>query len=464
VSADGRLYALGSERGTVRLLDLRSGAVRNMRGRHESPVLRLAFTPDNGTLVTTSEDGEVLVWDVEQGEVRERLEGHTGETQGLALSRSGATAYTAALDGRTNIWDLAGARRLARPFSTGAPFVVENDEFPKELAITPDGGSLAVAQSNGHVDFFDTRTLRRKRTVKALSGFAAAVDVSRDGRMLAVTGEGGELRLFDARTLRPVGELPGMRSTSQAVTFSPNGRLVAAGELGLSTPGGDGAGGRVHIWDAPRGTGAPANARVSFRLMSPSLSFSPDGRLLAAAGFEEPSEVREVANGKLVARLKTSEFGRSVAFSPDRRLLATGLYDGRIELWSTETWKQVGRALEGQTGRVISLEFSPDGRTLATSSADGTVVLWEVASRKQVGAPLTVLGEARDAFVSAQMAPDGRHVFATSAQGPASRWAISPEAWKAHACRVAGRDLTAREWREALPERAQQSICGGDGN
>jgi WD40 repeat protein len=360
-----------------------------------------------------------------------------------------------------NIWDLAGARRLARPFSTGAPFVVEDDEFPKELAITPDGGSLAVAQASGHVDFFDTRTLRRERTVKALPGFAAAVDVSRDGRTLAVTGEGGALRLFDARTLRPAGELPGMRSSSQAVTFSPDGRNIAAGELGVNAPGGGGAGGRVHVWDAPRGADAPADPRFSFRLVSPSLAFSPDGRQLAAAGIEEPSEIRDVASGKLVARLNTSEFARSVAFSPDGRLLAIGLYDGRIELWSTETWKQVGRPLEGQTGRIISPEFSPDGRTLATSSADGTVVLWDVATRKQVGAPLTVLGEA-DAFISAAMAPDGRHVFATSNQGPASRWAISPEAWKAQACRVAGRDLTAIEWRDALPERAQQPICGGN--
>ena len=344
--SDGRLYALGSDQGTVRALDLRTGDVRRFNGRHESPVKRLAFTPDHRTLVTTSEDGGVLVVDVANGAVRERLEGHTGETYGLALSTSGATAYTAALDGRTIFWDIAGTRRLATPFTTGAPFVTEKDEFPKELAIAPDGRSLAIAQVNGHVDLYSTGSMRRERTVRALRQ-SAAVDVSPDGHTLAVAGEKGQADVFDARTLRPIGELKGMRSNSQAVTFSPDGKLVAAGELGSSTP--DGAGGRVHVWDTQRQAGTGA-ARVSFPLASPSLAFSPDGGLLAAAGIVRPTEVREVVSGKLVARLPTSTDSRSVAFSPDGRLLAIGQYDGRSQLFSTKTWKPSGRPTRGADG------------------------------------------------------------------------------------------------------------------
>ena len=38
---------------------------------------------------------------------------------------------------------------------------------------------------------------------------------------------------------------------------------------------------------------------------------------------------------------------------------------------------------------------------------------------------------------------------------------MSPEAWKRHACLVAGRELTADEWSEALPGRPYQSACPG---
>jgi hypothetical protein len=36
----------------------------------------------------------------------------------------------------------------------------------------------------------------------------------------------------------------------------------------------------------------------------------------------------------------------------------------------------------------------------------------------------------------------------------------SVEAWKRHACRVAGRELTRREWEEALPDQPYRAVCG----
>ena len=453
VSRDGKLFALGSAAGVVRVLDLRSGAVRRFEGRHRSAVLRLAFTPDGRTLVTSAEDGDVIVWDVEGDAIRETLTGHDKALYGLALSSDGRTLYSAAHDGRTMVWDLAGDRRLGTPFGTGEPFVVEDDQFPKGVAIRPDGRTLAVTQSDGTVDLVDAQTLRPRRSLQALPGFAAAVDFSPDGRLMAVTGEGGRITLWDGRTARPAGPgLQGPGTTSQALAFSPDGRLLAAAGLGDASSPDETRPAMVMVWDVRRRT--PTGVR--FGLTSPSIAFSPDGRLLAAAGIEEPTEVRDARTGRLVARLKTDDDGRSVAFSPDGTLLVTGLYDGRIQLWSTETWKPVGRALEGHSGRVISPEFAPDGRTLATSSADGTVLLWDVPTRKQIGAPMTV---EPNTFVSAALAPDGSRLFAVSEQGPGVRWELSPEVWKRQACLVAGRELTQREWNDALPGRRHRALC-----
>jgi WD40 repeat protein/DNA-binding SARP family transcriptional activator len=446
VSADGRMFALGSQRGDVRLLDLQTGRVRRFEGRLDGSNMRMAFTPDGRTLVTSDDTGKVSAWDVERGRIREQFAGHTGEPA-LAVSGDGRTLYSAALDARMIIWDLAGDRRLDRRFPAG-PAMTYEDASPKGLALSPDGRTLAITQLDGTVDLVDASALEGRRRLRVLRGAALAVDFSPDGRLLAVTGEGGRVTLWDARTLSPAGELRGLEgfTYSQAIAFSPDGRLVAAGGIG------DGKRGGVRVWDVRTGEQAP----IEFGVPAPSLAFSPDGRLLAAAGIESPGEVRDVRSGRLVTTLETGDFSRSVAFSPDGSLLAVGHYGGTATLLSTRSWKPVGRRLEGHRARLTALEFSLDGRLLATGSADGTVLLWDVRTQRPVGSSLTI---EPDKYVAATFATDGSHLFAVPHEGRAVRWDIRAEAWQRHACLVAGRELTAREWRDALPDRPFRRVC-----
>src|SRR6267378_6817747 len=73
----------------------------------------------------------------------------------------------------------------------------------------------------------------------------------------------------------------------------------------------------------------------------------------------------------------------SLAFSPDGKLLATAGFDNTVKLWDFATLKEV-RTLTGHTGPVYSVAFSPDSMTLASSSADKTIRLWNVADGKLV--------------------------------------------------------------------------------
>jgi WD40 repeat protein len=453
VSPDGSVFALGSQAGQVRLLDLRSGQVRSFKGRHDGSVLRMVFTPDGGTLVTSGNDGQVIAWDVDRGRVAERLSGHSGEVWGLDMTADARTLATSATDGRAIVWDLAGDRRLDRRFPVGAPldtraraawYVID---VTRGLAVSPDGRTLAVTQPGGAVALIDARTLRRRETFQAMRGFAANVAFSPDGRLLAVVGKDGRITLWNARTLRSEGELRGLRADAQALAFSPDGRLLAASEALFEPP-------RTRVWDVRRRqlTGFRAAGRVAM------LAFSPDGRWIAAeTGFG--AEVFDARSGKLIKWVKTEEASRSVAISPDGSLLVIGTSDGTARFFSTADWQRVGRPIEAHTARVTSLVFSPDGRVLASGGADGTVALWDVETRKPLGTPLTLVPETH---VSAAFSPDGSHLFAVSTRGQGVRLDASTEAWKQHACRVAGRDLTAREWDELLPERPYQAVCSRD--
>jgi WD40 repeat protein/DNA-binding SARP family transcriptional activator len=450
VSPDGSLFALGGQTGRVRLLDLRSGQVRSFRGGHDGSVLGAIFTSDGGTLVTSGNDGQVIAWDVDRGRVAERFSGHSGEVGGLDVTADGRTLVTSATDGRTIVWDLAGDRRLDRRFTAGAALDTSAQEawyvvdVTRGLAVSPDGRTLAVTGRDGAVDLIDAGTLKRRHTFQAMQGFAASVAFSPDGRLLAVTGKDGRITLWNARTLRSAGELRGLRADSQVLAFSPDGRRLAAAEALFEPP-------RMRVWDVRR----RALTRFESATHASTLAFSPDGRWIAAdPGFG--ADVLDARTGRLVKYVGTRGATRSVAFSPDGGRLVIGSLDGTVHFFSTDDWKPLGRPFEAHTSRVISLVFSPDGRALATAGADGTVALWDAQTRKPLGAPLTLEPET---FVSAAFSPDGSHLFAVSTGGQGVRLDASPEAWKRHACVVAGRDLTAQEWEDALPERPYQAVC-----
>ena len=303
-----------------------------------------------------------------------------------------------------------------------------------------------MTHENGTVELIDTATLGPRAVLEAFDELALATDFSPNGRLLAVAGDKGRLGLWDARTLAPVRRLDGLRGWVQAVAFSPDGRRVAAGDNTGDS--------RVLIWDVGSGR------RTAFEsAFTPSqLTFSPDGRWLVAAGRERGVEVRDVASGRLVGRPRLDEMARSVAFSPDGALLFVGLYNGTGTFLSTEDWTPVGPGIRGHGQRILTAHFTPDGRTLATSSADGTAQLWDVTTHRAVGAPLVV--ERNDlSFVATVLNRDGSYLYAVPTGTEGLQLALTPRRWPGLACRIAGRELTEREWAEALPGRPYRQLC-----
>jgi WD40 repeat protein len=291
----------------------------------------------------------------------------------------------------------------------------------ENLAVSADG-RLAVAASGNHwlgsARAFDLTTGRVLYNVQNTSPFVEAVALSPDGRTLAVE-QNNAVRLCEAATgkdLRKI-TLPeaNPRTITQWLAFAPDGKALAVTSEGKV----------VHLVDVETGAVIRSFAHQNVVFTA---AFSPDGRLLAAGGYDSEGSqyfgrLWEVATGKELRRFNSGHGGlRTLAFSPDGSVLAGGGDDARLRLWDVATGKE-RRAFAPDGYRVRSVAFAPDGRTVA--AAGDSLRLYDAATgEERVRIGRKALGLA--------FSPDGRTLTGAVA-GAIHRWdaatgrALTPE-------------------------------------
>jgi WD40 repeat protein len=205
------------------------------------------------------------------------------------------------------------------------------------------------------------------------------------------------------------------RKPINSLAYSPDGRLVAAAGYGS-----------VEILSASAKTSVQTLSGLSGNVNA--IGFSGDGSLLyAAAG--EPGLFGELTfwNTADWTRRQTLRGHRdallAAAMSPDGKLAATGSYDQSIRLWDLSTGKE-SRILNGHNGPVFDLAFDPTGRLLASASGDRTVKLWDVAK----GERLDTFSQPLKEQYSVAFMPDGRHVIAGGVDSRIRVWKLSDSA------------------------------------
>jgi len=113
-----------------------------------------------------------------------------------------------------------------------------------------------------------------------------------------------------------------------------------------------------------------------------SLAYSPNGKILASGGRNDPVRLWDAESGELLRRLN-EPFVWALAFSPDGKYLATAGANKIVRLWDAGTGKEIVQ-MKGHKATVKSLAFSNDGKVLASGSDDNTVRLWNVADGTEV--------------------------------------------------------------------------------
>jgi len=218
-------------------------------------------------------------------------------------------------------------------------------------------------------------------------------------------------------------------SSVMSVSFNPDGSLLATGDLD----------GKICLWRVVNGQQVLSLQGHTGWIWA--VTFSPDGKTLASCShdslirlwdvqsldFEQfnPANLAEAsASSHLpVTCLKTLRGHLSrvwtIAFSPDGQMLASGSDDQTIRLWNARDGTCL-TVLQGHTSGVTSVRFSPNGQLLATASEDSSIRLWSVAHRTSLK---TLQGHTRWVRAVA-FSPDGQTLASGSDDLTVRLWEV----------------------------------------
>jgi RNA polymerase sigma factor (sigma-70 family) len=359
-------------------------------------ITAFALAPDGKTLACCTNiqyggGNAIDLWDVGSGRRLHQLAGHDTPVSKLAVSPDGKILASSDYKPTLHLWDTA----TGKPLRSLAGW----DEFASDcLLFSADGRRLISVSRKGKLQMWETATGKELCRFAINSpgdgvypGYGVAL-LDKGKRVVAVTGLfSTQLSIWDAAT----GEQLNQRLLS-AVQPTPS-----QGDVELAPDGESAAvwrGDRLTIEDVstknllarlPRGVGNP-------------LGFSADGRLLAVflqprnehAGWWDPNPILEkydvkglslieTASGQEVVRLDIRRFDY-VAFTPDGRAIVV-TDKQKLSVWDAATgerlhqieWPESVRDEHGDA-KISSLVVLPDGRA-ATGMTEGDVLIWDLA-------------------------------------------------------------------------------------
>ena len=118
-----------------------------------------------------------------------------------------------------------------------------------------------------------------------------------------------------------------------------------------------------------------------------SIDYSPDGKLLAVAGFHEVLLHKADGSGLKARLVGLSERIESVRFSPDgTRLAVTGGKPGRmgeVQVWNVES-ESLSMSHPVTFDTVYGASWSPDGKAIAFGCGDNTVRAIDAKTGEQI--------------------------------------------------------------------------------
>ncbi|MDJ0973812.1 MAG: protein kinase [Planctomycetota bacterium] len=319
---------------------------------HPAEVSGATFSSGGDAVLTTCKDGRVRLWST-LGDEEPRTFESDGQARGAAWLST--EEILIAGEGGLEVYDArTGSRRRrigdAKPISA--------------LALAPNKRWIASLATDGKVELRDLRS--DPVTVVTLDTRSARItDLGFDptSRFMHTTSEGMGTWVWVVGEGEPLFSV----SRSRRVAFAPDGNRIAIIDERAVT----------QVFQLPEATRLQQfrHPSISTFVQGTSLSFTPDGSLLATAATHSTIHVWSVETGALRYELEHPDFAVGCIFLRDGEHLLTLCRDGVGRIWHVSASRVVAE-LVGHDGWAKGCRLDPTGRRCATVGHDNTVRIW----------------------------------------------------------------------------------------
>lgn len=302
---------------------------------------------------------------------------------------SGRFAFAGSQDYTVRRFDLAGGGNVG---------LAGHDSWVQAIAFTKDGSQVVTCGYDGRMIWWPVEgdAPQPVRTVEGHKGWIRAAVVQPDGSLLATAGNDLVVRLWNPADGSLVKELAGHEKHVYSAEWHPSGATLVTGDLaGVVKQWDVATGAVVRTFDAkPLHSFNSAGQQVDFGGVR-ALSFSPDGKSLAAGGLHKASNPLGAVHEPLVLSFDAETGTLARQHAPD------GIAGGQVWRLRHLSDGTIAAASGGSSGGLLlffrpdaekdvhrfalpnilrDADLHPDGLRLATAHHDGHLRLTSVSA------------------------------------------------------------------------------------
>jgi RNA polymerase sigma factor (sigma-70 family) len=321
-----------------------------------------------------------------------------------------------------------GAAALATPMLMPAKPAPPRNLAGEPAASLPRLDATALRLDRAGDPLPSRAAMRLGTTQRRHTKGVAGIDFTRDGTAAVTAQTDGLVRFWDpasgrlVRTIDVLAGAPTQDKLLRGFAISPDGELMAAAGF-VFDPVRRRVVNRVWIWDIPH-----EQPRREIEVPTVDLfcvAFSPDGTTLATGGFGGAVQLWDVATGACRATLSLGKSSiYSLSFAPDGKILAACEQGKGTRLWDLQQRRETFLA-DPLCGSIAPI-FSPDGRLMAINMLGGEVVLWDRAtSMTHLSATGAAIVFGPDSRTLAMWGPDGGTLEVINTESGSELWKIA---------------------------------------